>query len=426
MNMKRRFKILSLLISLSLLLVSCNMGVSGHKKRKAKNLTKNVHEQQQPPDKSMLNKKANSYMDFAIRIFKENIKNDDNVLISPLSIIYAMGMVTNGADKNTLKEIEKTIGISLGEMNAYLNAYRQERLANKRIKFELANSVWLKDIQGFVVNPDFLQKNKDFYSSEIFKSNFKEDTLKEINSWVSKKTNGMIENILDKIADDAIMYIINALCFDAKWDKPYMQDKAVEDSDFHSYSGKLRKVKMLFSDESKYLKDKKAKGFIKYYEGKDYAFVAVLPNKGLDIKDYISSMDSKSLNHLLSSVQYNEALIGLPAFQCDYNTELSKAFQSMGIRDAFDVNKADFSKIGKMSGEFKLFISRILHKTHIAVDELGTKAGAATVIEVCGVAASPVPKEKDRVIFDRPFVYMIIDTETNIPIFMGTVMDIGK
>lgn len=421
--MKKRFKLLFLLSILSLLLFSCKSGTFNHE-MKSEDLTGRIHAKQQPVDRWILKEKSNSYMDFAIRILKENIKNDDNMLISPLSIIYAMGMTTNGADKNTLKEIEETFGMSLDEMNDYLNAYRQERLANEKVKFELANSVWLKDDKDFVVNQDFLQKNKDFYESEVFKADFDENTLKEINLWVSKKTDGMIEHILDKIGDRAIMYIINALCFDAKWDEPYMQNQVVKDFDFHSYSGTLRKVKMLFSDEYKYLKDEKASGFMKYYEGGDYAFAALLPDEGVDIKAYIAAMDSKHLTDLLNSVQDTKVSAALPAFQVDYNTELSEVLQSMGIIDAFDSNKANFSKIGKMSSGLPIFISRILHKTHIEVDELGTKAGAATVVEMA--EGSAAPEERKEVILNRPFIYMIVDTKTNIPVFIGTAMDIGK
>lgn len=156
----------------------------------------------------------------------------------------------------------------------------------------------------------------------------------------------------------------------------------------------------------------------------DFLFIALLPNKNKDIKDYIKTMDKDKLRDLLSHAKSEEVLVNLPSFEFDYGNELSSVFQNLKVTDAFDQNLADFSKMGKMDSGDTIYISKIIHKTHITVDEQGTKAGAATVVEKeAGAVLFGEPKE---VILDRPFVFMIVEGKTNTPVFIGNVMDIGE
>ena len=373
-------------------------------------------------DKRM-KKHSEKYLDFSLRIFKENIKNDDNMLISPLSIIYAMGMVTNGAKHNTLKEMEQTLGMNKKEMNEYLNAYMtslaiDQASSDNKVKFNLANSIWIKNNKNFEINKKFLKQNSDVYKAELYQTDFNESTLNKINSWVDKNTNGLIKNALDQISKSAVMYLVNALVFEGKWESVYHKEN-LQNELFTTYSGKKKKVKMMYSTERQYLEDKNTTGFIKTYKGGKYAFVALLPDKKVDIKEYIKSLNVKKIKKLLSKVKIATVHAVLPAFEYDYKIELQDIFKSMGMKDAFNPLKADFSGIGKMKNGFNILINRILHKTHIAVDELGTKAGAVTIVEM---KESMMIEDIKNVRLDRPFVYMIVDTETNTPIFMGTVM----
>ena len=162
------------------------------------------------------------------------------------------------------------------------------------------------------------------------------------------------------------------------------------------------------------MQDDNATGFIKHYKGR-YAFVALLPNEGISVNDYISHLTGEKIQSILKNESYKTVYTSLPKFETKFEFSLVDILQSMGITDAFNPNIADFSKIGDA---YHLHISDAFQKTFISVGELGTKAGAVTVIEMAPEAA-PEPMEIKYVYLNRPFVYMLIDTETNTPFFIG-------
>ncbi len=358
--------------------------------------------------------------DFGVRLFQKSAGEGKNALLSPLSVLLALGMTENGAKGETLKQMETMFGLSVKEMNESLQAYLNTLPAGEKYKLSAANSIWLKDEEGFAVKPDFLQVNADIYSAGIYKTPFDEGTLKGINSWVSKHTDGMIENILDQIPADAVMYLVNALAFDAEWETIY-KDTQVRDGVFTTEDGEKRDVKMMHSAEDRYLQDENAAGFLKYYADQKYAFAALLPDEGVSVSEYAASLTGEKLMSILKNAEAVTVNATMPKFESEFSTELGDTLKSMGMSDAFDAGLADFSGIGTSSNG-NIFISRVLHKTYIAVDEKGTKAGAVTAVEMAEGSAME-PQETRTVVLDRPFVYLIIDCETNLPIFMGVLMD---
>jgi serine protease inhibitor len=359
--------------------------------------------------------------DFAVSLFQNSASADKNSLVSPVSVLCALGMTANGAKEETLRQMEEVFGLSVPELNEYLHAYMESLPGEGKNKLALANSIWIRDGDRLSVEQDFLQTNADYYGAPVYKSAFDDAALKNINNWVKENTDGMIDSILESIPDDAVMYLINALSFDAEWQDIYNEND-VRDGVFTAISGAERSVKMMYSEENRYLDDGSAAGFIKYYAGGEYAFAALLPNEGMSLSDYISSLTGEKLMNTIGNAQSVQVNAGMPKFESEYSAEMSDILKSMGMADAFDPYKADFSGIGS-SGADNLFISSILHKTYIAVDEKGTKAGAATAVEMT-LTSAPVDEPKS-VILDRPFVYMIIDCNANLPLFIGAVTDIG-
>ena len=353
--------------------------------------------------------------DFALRLFRENAPGSGNMMISPISVLSAMAMTANGARGETLEQMEKAFGLSIDEVNRYLGGYIRSLPSDKDAKLSMANSIWLRDSEDFAAKEEFLQTNADYYGSGVFKAAFDSDTLRDINKWVEKNTDGMIKNILNDIPDSTMMYLINAIAFDAKWQEQYEKDK-VDDSTFTTEDGREQTVKMMYSTEHTYLRDENAQGFVKYYKGENYAFAALLPNEGVSVADYAASLTGEKLMSILDNAVSGKVNAGLPEFESEYSVEMSEVLQSMGIVDAFDSGMADFSGISD-SG---LMISRVLHKSYISVDAQGTKAAAATVVDLR--EASDVPDDTYTVILDRPFVYMIIDCGSNMPLFIGTMM----
>ena len=361
--------------------------------------------------------------DFAMRLFQKSMMEEEgNALVSPLSVINALAMTANGARGETLSQMEEVFGAGVPELNKYLHAYIKGLPAGDKFKLSIANSIWFRDDERFTVEPDFLQANANWYGAGMYKAPFNNLTLKAINKWVEVKTDGMIKNILDEIPQDAVMYLINALAFDAEWDSIYY-DHQVRDGEFTKEDGEKQKIELMYSEEGKYLTDDDATGFIKYYNGCEYAFAALLPDEGLGISDYVASLTGQRLSSILANPENTKVNAAIPKFESESSFELSDTLKTMGMTNAFDGYAADFSGIGS-STNGNIFISRVIHKTFIAVDEKGTKAGAATIVEKSQNAALVDPEPVKVVHLDRPFLYMIIDCKTNMPIFIGTAMEI--
>ena len=366
---------------------------------------------------------ASTVTDFAVRLFQESLtqeqENDPkkNILISPASVLFALSMTANGAKGQTLAQMEEVLGASIPTLNTYLQEYRTSLPEGDGYKLSIANSIWFRDDERFTVNADFLALNEAWYNTDIYKAPFDSSTVNEINKWVSEATDKMIPKILDEIPSDAVMYLINGLAFDAEWDTVYKKYD-VRKSDFTDENGSTCQTELMYSTENLYLQDDLAQGFLKYYKDDKYAFAAMLPNEGISVADYVASLDGNALHEMLSNPVQVSVAAAIPKFETDYDTEMSGLFTALGMTDAFDSNAADLSGIGSSTAG-NLFINRILHKTHIAVDEKGTKAGAVTAVEINDCCA---PMIEHQIYLNRPFVYMIIDCEENIPVFIGAMM----
>ena len=358
-----------------------------------------------------------AYNDFALRVFRA-AQNGENELISPMSLLCALSMAANGAEGETLLEMEQALGMTREELNDFWRGCCALMPSLEASRLEMANSIWFTSNDGFTVNKEFLQQNADIYKADIFKAPFDESTLRDINAWVNEKTEGMIPEILDEIPENVVMYLINALTFDAEWENKYA-DYSISSGDFRMADGSVRSVELMHGKVDGYLSDDNAEGFIKYYAGKRYAFAALLPDEGMSVEQYVASLTGEKLMSILGGVSPVETTAAIPKFEVKYSTELSELLISMGMKDAFDPDRADLSSLGGCESDGPLYVSRVLHKTFLSVDASGTRAGAVTAIQIPNDGGYP----EHSITLDRPFVYMLIDCETNLPFFIGTLME---
>lgn len=359
--------------------------------------------------------------EFALSLLQNESKEDTNTLISPYSVMQALAMTANGADNSTKAEMEKALGgLTIDRLNEYLCYQRLNQPDTEECRLSTANSVWAKE-SDIEVDRDFLQKTANYYGSDFFAAPFDDSTLKEVNSWVNDKTDKMIPSVLDEINREDIMYLINAVTFDAKWQEPFYEDYVNTDK-FTNYCGEVQDVEMMRSEEGTYLEDENAVGFMKYYQGGRYAFAALLPDEGISVNDYLLELTPERLNSIIAERTYQPVEISLPKFSYDYNTELNGTLRNMGMVAPFDPYEADFNKMGRIINPCieNIYIGSVIHKTHIEVAEEGTRAAAVTAVIMKPVSCLPVkPKEVN---LDRPFVYMIVDTESDTPVFIGTLV----
>lgn len=367
---------------------------------------------------------ADAQMALALKLFQASFssENPQNVLISPLSIQLALAMTANGADGQTLAEMEALLGngMTLEELNEYLVTYVNGLSSEEKCKLALANSIWFRDDENrFVPEQTFLQTNADYYGAQVYKAKFDRKTCDDINKWVNTHTDEMIPRILDEIDESSVMYLINALAFDAEWQTIY--DKSdVRDGSFTSSAGELQAVEMMSSIESRYIDTDDAKGVVKNYKGGKYSFVAMLPDEDVTLEDYIENLDAEELMAAISNPDSKSVFVSLPKFSYEYDSILNDALKELGMPTAFDGGEADFSRMGQSSE--RLHIGRVVHKTYISVDERGTRAGAATIVEMVDGLG---PSFEEILCLERPFLYMIVDNTNHLPIFIGTLTSVA-
>lgn len=372
---------------------------------------------------------AGAEMNFGVDLLKKCYENKKegvkNLLISPLSVSAALSMTANGADGETLGEMEKVLGngLSLDEMNEYMAYYINQLPDEEKEKIYLADSIWFKDDPTLKVYDEFLETNKKYYNAEIYKSAFDPDTIvKDVNSWVNRNTQGMIPTLITKenIKSNTMMMLINTLYFEAEWWSPYL---STTDGTFTDLDGNKLPIKKMDSMERQYFDLGNADAFKKPYKNGDYSFVGILPHEDVDFNEYISNLDGAALAEGLKECEDPDTVdlyVMIPKFKYNYSESLKDILSDLGMKTAFDENKADFSKINDLSveGALPLYIDDVLHKTKIEVTEKGTKAAAATAVVMGAGAAAPIEKKKVYIYLDRPFVYMIVD-KNNVPLFIG-------
>ena len=360
---------------------------------------------------------SENVMNFSAEIFSHTA-GENNSLVSPVSLLYALAMTANGADGRTLAEFEKLIDTDMNKLNSYLAAFTTNMPQSPKAKLDMANAIWFRD-NGFTANEDFLDINRNYYGAGVYTAPFDDGTVNDMNNFVKDATDGQIDKILDNIPPSTVMYLLNALSFDGKWEEKYKKEQ-IHDRIFTAYDGSTQTVKMMYSQENRYIEDENTMGFTKDYKGGNYRFVALLPDENTDIIDYVKTLTGEKLTNLLNT-QSCTVDVGIPQFESNYDAEMKDILTDMGLGSFFDPATADFSKLG--SAQYNLYVSSVIHKTTLTLDDKGTKAAAITLVSQDEGAAAP-PEDLKTVILDRPFVYMIVESQTDIPVFIGTVMTI--
>jgi serpin B len=357
--------------------------------------------------------------DFSVELFKNAYSKGENSLVSPTSVYLALGMTANGAAGNTAGEFEALLGkneINIKDLNAYYYS-----LANKLTKVEsgkvsIANSIWYRDDESIDVKKEFLQANADYYKAAAYKADFSSPrTVDDINNWVKGNTGGLIDRIVNEIDRESLMYLINAVYFEDKWEKAYEKTSILE-YEFNLADGTTKLAEFMHSEEQGFIKDTDAQGFIKPYKNGRYSFVALLPNEDIKIDEYIKSLSGDKFINLIKNRSNESVSAAIPKFTAEYDVELSEPLQQMGLLQCFNEANADFTNMGT-SKNGNIFVDEVLHKTYISVDDVGTKAAAVTKVGL-KTAGNVILQS---VVLDRPFIYAIVDNETNLPLFIGTV-----
>ena len=370
----------------------------------------------------------NAYLNYSFDLYGNTVAKggeNENIMISPTSAFIALEMTAAGGRGTTLEEISGLLKgldpVEPMEVQHFAIDYH-DRLNNaKGVELHSANSIWLNStILTGKINKDFTDYVNDSYQAEINESAFGSDTIDEINGWIDDNTNHMIPTVIQDLDPLAAAVLVNALAFEGEWAEPY-EDYQVHENDFTNANGESEDAVYLAETGDTYFESDKAVGFTKPYYGNEYAFLAILPKEKISANDFMAEFTADDYRKFYDSKtdKWDVRTI-IPKFSYDYEYLMNDTLKEMGADDAFSPDDADFSNIAELKDE-NLYISKVIHKTHIELDQYGTKAAAATVVEMDRAMAVADPVEYKEVYLDRPFAYAIIDLETGVPVFIGTV-----
>ncbi len=362
--------------------------------------------------------------DFGIDLFKKLNTNssEENIVISPLSISTALTVVQNGAEGETKSAMKNALNLTDfgdGQIN---NHYRENitklNKNDKGIQTNLMNSLWYSN--NFELNRDFLKKNQIYFNARISHLDFSgPGAAQRINNWVEENTNGRIKNMVPRISPGAMLYVLNAIYFNGKWQIPFDKN-LTEKMTFYGVDNEHEVPFMQVTDHYKFYKDADCQVLSLPYGTGNYSMVIMLPNHSGNINDFISGFSIQSWKDINNKMEDQKVEVHLPKFTYSYGKELNNILKDMGMEVAFDDRKADFSGI---SLNDKIYVSNVIHKAFVEVNEEGTEAAAATSIEFKSVAATDEQTETFHA--NRPFVYFIYDKESNVIHFMGKVVSPG-
>ena len=357
---------------------------------------------------------------FSANLLLESGQNKGNLMVSPLSVFLALAMTVNGADGDPRTAMLKVLPDGTLTI-AQVTAISRDLIgllekSEPKTHISIANSIWFR--QGFKPFQPFLQANADYYGAGARSLDFASDSAVEaINGWVEQETMGLIEKIVDKINPTTVMYLINTVYFKADWLEPFLKHDTRPQT-FQTPDGEIEVDFMHRTAPMTYFTGRDATGVALPYSNTQFAYFALLPDNGQGPRSWLAQQDPAELFSQIGLWMAQKAnftvSLALPKYDVSYDDVLNNELQTLGMGIAFDGGRADFSRLNEARSK-GLYISEVRHKTVIRVDEKGTEAAAATSV---AIDESAVIGDVELV-FDRPFLYGILDTKTGLPLFVG-------
>lgn len=362
-----------------------------------------------------------AYADFAVELLRANRRSGENTLMSPLSVTLALGMTAMGASGDTAAEFEAVFGMDQETLAGYCMALIKDydRLGGSS-ETDLVNSLWCDP--ALTLNDAFVKTCQDGFGAELFHADLQSvDTVKAVNDWVSEATRGMIPKVVEEFDDQAVLALINAVYFKNQFQNPFVTPALEWFIDFQNADGTVSQPQGMSNGERDeiYLSHENGQGVVMPYDDGKLGLLLMLPDEGVSLTDYLSTWDGQTISGLLDGQTERLVALNVPKFKAEWDGELRDTLIALGLEDAFDPERADFTAMGSCA-DGSLYIGSVIHKTAFEVNEKGTEAAAVTAVMMEPTAA-PEPEPVLILRFDRPFVYGIVDLESGTPLFLGTM-----
>jgi serine protease inhibitor len=351
----------------------------------------------------------------------DRTRADSNIFMSPLSASMALGMTMNGSAGQTFDEMRTALAFgtrSGAEINAsYRSLIDLLRGLDKAVDFRIANAIWYR--AGFPFEQTFLDESRQFFDARVSGLDFGAPTaVPTINDWVNQSTNGKIDKIVEgPIASDVVMYLINAIYFNGSWTTRFDKSQTRPDQ-FTTVSGTTAPIAMMRRTETvRVAETADAQVLDLPYGGGAFSMTILLPKPGKSIGAVVSSLTADSWQAAVSNTTARSVELQMPKFSLRWEALLNDPLQALGMRQAFEGGRADFSRMSSTAGD-RLYISRVKQKSFVDVHEEGTEAAAVTSVEIrvtcaCGPQVIRI---------DRPFMFAIRERLSGTIIFLGKIV----
>ncbi len=358
--------------------------------------------------------------DFSFSLFRQlnSAQKDANVFTSPLSASMALGMTANGAANATLDQMRSALAFGTAteaEVNgSYLSLITMLRALDPTVDVRIANSVWYRS--GFPVNQGFIDASKASFDAQVTALDFANPSaVGTINGWVSNATVGKIPTIIDRIGNEQIMFLINAIYFKGQWRDKFDPD-ATRDGTFRGVAGNQAARLMHRYDKIRYASTAEFDAVDLPYGNSAFTMTVALPKSGASVETLASSLQGGAWSTAVGQFRETQVDLQLPRFKLEWERTLNEDLKALGMRDAFIPDGADFTRMSPRGRE--LYITVVKQKTFVEVNEEGTEAAAVTNVGI-GVTSAPVPVNFH---VDRPFVFVIRERLSGTVLFMGKVV----
>jgi len=341
---------------------------------------------------------------------------EENIFISPMSVSIALAMLYNGASGAGIEQMDQVLrlnGLDLETHNQNYHCLIEEVTSlDNDVVLNIANSIWSRN--DFEAKEEFLNYADIFLDSEFLSRDFSDPAvLDEINDWIANKTEGNITNALDMIPGNVVMYLINAIYFNADWKYSFDPELTFEGS-FGTLSGDLSQVEfMLQKNNYRFLEADQYKAIDIPYANDAFSLSIILPNQ--DINDFVADFSEAALVDAIDQMEETEVLLTMPKFELEFKLLLNDVLAEMGMPAVFKSGSLENIQEG-----WDLFVSRVIHQTFLEIDEVGTEAAGVTIIEIAeNTSIDPEPTMN----VNRPFLFYIRDRVNNNVLFSGKIVD---
>lgn len=354
--------------------------------------------------------------EFAVNLFKTQIDMQSKV-ISPLSVSYLMGMLANGADGDTQKEILALLGVGNVTLQTLNESYRallnSTATADKQTTINIAN--YIAADKHFSLKSDFRNTVGKMYDAGVENLDFSSSkAVDKINQWCSKQTNGMIPKIVDQLSASDVAVLMNAIYFEGTWETPFEKELTKEEN-FRGYTRDIKRVQMMHQEDNfSYLNNNTFEAVTLPYGNRTYNMTVLLPKEGVSIEEMMKQLDAQKIGSLYRDMEKCVVDLKLPKFTTSTEVVLNDAISKLGAPSIF-TGAANFKNMSDAS----IFISKMLQKAKIEVSEEGTKAAAITAGMVAMTALNPDEPRHVKFHANRPFVYIITERQTGAIFFVG-------